>query len=1222
MAIELTTLLQYANNVGVSGQKDDKQIFISEQGDISGKSGLGFFKRHFSSSARMQENRATLQAFEEAISANPRYRTQLKSDQVARFFKTKHDQGTPLTARDVKVVRDMLEIEKVAEIGGELVELGLIPNLDATGFAWFCVGNGLSVGSPEGIKDALKTYYASQHLEAKARQTLLTAGVPRENLDAAMKVLQASSVWSSALDGAFEGDVSELTHDIIMTKFGSALEAASDLLGCMSGEKGMNSGFLMQMATSTGPQGISLFNGALEAIRGGAIVLEEGPRFMGSCLGENYDLSTPELLNNAIGKYCATFDAENRFISLAVSNGLPGGVGKALANNPEFKGRVGNALLVAFPPPGIPTREQVDSLIEKTATEFLAEKNDAIRGLLDLVGKTGDFNPTLVEVAGEITEQFICEMLNPLLAGPALVSHLLDPAKGTDPELVNLLENFQTALLSCQHTVEGEFGADELTKATERCLAVIMGARGADEDSLELLLAGVNRHFTVIGPSMDLLTRGLTANRLETSNLDVSSTSINYVQSIMGRMAGFAHSATTSPQRERLGIDENLSSFLRKLHADPGGKLYLVNVHQSVRAFALARGVDISQEGYEETNELAISEAKAFTGDGEHLVVTDLLRARSMAIAEEIGLTGFDPDNLDLVPLESTIARAVRNRFKELLNPAQARELAEQAIREHLQELKSTLDFITGLPTVRDPNVKGQFVITSAEKARLLRTIPGTPLRDPELIKTVLLEAQALEKHLRMLTVPGLGMDDIAESLMNISKAQMQFVDSFHGTDKVMLDEHHAAYRAALGLALDALQLGDDQTLALFNMVSGNNGLELRRGFASMVDLCKPPQQRQSSLLKGSMRALDHLCMLLGPRVGVKVKEENSYYTSTKMNIRDVPGVLFEKASSVLKLRSIDIPGYGALSMVSPKLSHEQWDTLMPILRTAGKSIEDPFLHEYALKMIAANARELLDAAEANRGKELSPAQIWQVVIGGKAPSGTTADNLGARMYQEATARILQRVQARNPDIPMEQTKPLVQFYLGRGIPFQTLYNAYQPGGRLGMADLRFGPPTPSSLSKYNLLNAYGLVTDWGRRGKSEDGNASTMTIHTGEGRGFQIEHRGVPEEENVPTNPIFVKIMESCRSICRSDLPFSRVMQSLSQAGTVHLRMLAENFPGLTLSEHSHFDSTVTPQPNGNIVVELANGPDDRPFGAHIQITVTPEGETTVTDIGVELRG
>ena len=114
-----------------------------------------------------------------------------------------------------------------------------------------------------------------------------------------------------------------------------------------------------------------------------------------------------------------------------------------------------------------------------------------------------------------------------------------------------------------------------------------------------------------------------------------------------------------------------------------------------------------------------------------------------------------------------------------------------------------------------------------------------------------------------------------------------------------------------------------------------------------------------------------------------------------------------------------------------------------------------------------------------------------------------------------------------------------------------------------------------------------------------------------------------MPLAENTPGNPIFATIMQRCRSICRSDLQFQRVMQCLSQAGTVHLRTLMEQMICVPQRlEHMHLDSTVTPKPNGDIVVKLANNADDRPFGAQIQITVTPAGETTVTDIGVELRG
>ena len=72
MAIELTALWQHADNIVGGNPRDDKQIFINDQGGIADRSGLGFFKRHFSSSARMEENHATLQAFWDAIAANPK----------------------------------------------------------------------------------------------------------------------------------------------------------------------------------------------------------------------------------------------------------------------------------------------------------------------------------------------------------------------------------------------------------------------------------------------------------------------------------------------------------------------------------------------------------------------------------------------------------------------------------------------------------------------------------------------------------------------------------------------------------------------------------------------------------------------------------------------------------------------------------------------------------------------------------------------------------------------------------------------------------------------------------------------------------------------------------------------------------------------------------------------------------------------------------------------
>ena len=1225
MALELTTLLQHANTVGAD-QADKQQIFINNQGDISGKTGLGFFKRHFSTSAKLEENRATLQAFQDAILADPRYHAQLGTEQVSRFFQTKHEQGAPLTAQDVQTVKTMLDIENATEIGIGLAESGLIPDLDALGFAWFCVGNGMNLDAPDGVKDALKTYYTHQHCDAAAKMALTAAGVSAEKLPAAMTLLKASSVWNSALSAAFASDLTELTHTGIINTFATNLEEATELLAYMSDKQEMSSSFLRETALSRGPQGISLFDGALEAVHGGAIAMAEGPIFIVACLMDNYDLRTPEGLHNAIGKYSAQMDSEARFTALARDNGLPEAVGRSLAYNPEFRGRLERALLEVSPPPAIPTREMIDALIEQTAAEFLVEKNEAIRGLLTLPGRVADFGPTLQAAVGQVDELFVCQVLNPLLAAPALLNHLLDPQKGPDATLLGHLEDFQTALVLCQHTSDRGFrGADELAVSTSKCLALALGSIDPDDETLALLFAGAHKNFSVIAPSLDSVSYNMSSGKLKTTNYTASNTGIHYTQSIIRRIAGFAHSNATQAQKEALGIEEDTSTYVYNMEfAEDEQRLPLNQIHQSVRAFAQAHGVSIIQSRYRETEDLGNAEAIAFTEMNGRPAVTELLRTRANAIAAEIGLTNFNPADLDSERTGALIARAVREKNQELLTPAQARELSEQAIREHLQELKPTMDFIASLPTAQDPDSEAQFVVTPAEKQSLLRTIPGSPLRDPELIKATLLESRALMTPLQDLVVPGLRADDMYAPLMSISSIHIKAINPFEAQRKAA-NEVYGAYKTALSLALDALQLRPDQNVALFDLVSGEAGQEVVHSIAGLITSSEFETQATGKYrgpLMGCTMAMDNLRVIMGPRVGVQVAEDPlGIVDEHNRNIRDIPGALFDAAKIALRFRSTDLPGHAALARLSPALTHDQWDTLMPIMQMAGMSIKDDYDHDAALNMVAANARELLAAADANRGRPLSPAQIWQTILGDRAPGDITANNLGARMYATATERIYQRIEAAFPD-QARGLKDLTPIPLGSGIPFQTIYNAYLPGAKIGMEDLRFAQGGLSTLRNYGPDEAYGLTTDWGRRAPSADGTPSLMTIHTSASGGAAIAHRPIPHEENMPENPIFVKIIENCRSISRSDLQFRRVMQSLSQASTVQLRMLSEYLPGFQLSEHSHFDSTVMPQPNGDIIVRLANAPNDRPFGAHIEITVSPNGESAVTDIGLETRG
>jgi hypothetical protein len=1209
MAVQLTTLLQHANTVGAGPQADDKPIFINKRGDISGQSGLGFFQRHFSSSARTAENRASLDAFHSALMENEGYRSQLENGQgdVARFFQTKHEQGTPLTAREVRQVKTMLEMENAGNVGRELAGSGVIHEQGATSFAWFCVGKGLSVDSPEQTKAALKEYLANQ-FEGTARTALSNAGLKPDNLEAALQVLKGSSAWTSALDSALAGDLRELTGEVIQSRFAPALKEAVNLLNDLTDLHGMTGSQLARMASPAGESDLARFNGTLEAIHSGAIAPEESSWFFNHCSTNKNSLSTPELLNAAILTYHSENAAEEILARMAADNGLPAEAGQALSYSPDFRARLSADLSEAFPPPATPSRQEVAKVVDGTAAVFLVDKNESIQGLLALAGNSG------------LDEKQICEILPTLLKGGELLDHLLDPGKGPDHDLIKLIRDFRSAAAFCAYaTTKKDVGADEIGGVMEKAIPVMLQARGVSDPGA--LLEQANKHFPTICHGLDAMMDGLDAGRLSynlNEDFDAYSALMRTTDTIKS-VAGYIYSAVSPQQREALGIIGNEEEFLNSFANPPGN----MEIHQSVRAFGATLGVNVAQVPYRETEALAQSEALAFSGTAEQPVVTPLLQDLAATIAGEIGLDHFNPADLDPVAVGTRISSALLQRSGALLSPAEGRAVSEQALREHLQELKPAVDYITALPTERTPGVQGEFVVTREEKDRLLRIIPGSPLRSPELIRAVLAEARNIRGPLRKLATPDLDVGKMAEHLMLIGDGHLAAIGPFDG-QSALQGEVSGAFRAVLALGLDGLDLGPSRERALYDLIAGEKGQQLGNACVALGEQCAerkvPDAGRRHAEQRCVMAAMDNLRMLLGPRVGEQVEEDPFYYNSDQMDVRDIPAGVLAANGFLIQPNALSVDL--ALAMVAPKLTHAEWDTLMPILQTVDRSISDTFDNPITLKMVAANARELLAATEANRGMPLSPEQIWQVVIGGRAPQGLSSDNLGTRMFAEAEERLYQRAHALNPNTTPGEAKPLICGSLGQGIPFQTLYNAYQPQGHLGLQDMRFGPPSPSSLTDYTEDNAYGLVTDWLRRKDSPSGVPSLMTIADREGNGVAIPHLSIPAEENVPANPIFVKIMEQCGNISQSPLQFQRVMQCLSQAGTIHLRILAEKFPGLSLDEHSHMDSSVKAQPNGDVVVELRNGPDDRPFAAHIQFTVTPQGETTITDLSVQLRG
>ncbi len=1226
MAIQLTNLLQHANTVGAGGH-GDQQIHIREDGSISERSGLGFFKRMFSSSAKTQENQASLQAFRQAIANDPTYAAQLESEQVATFFRDKQAAGTPLTAKDVQTVQQMLDLNHAQDVGHELAgtQLG---ELDATGFAWFCVGKGLTLNSPDEIKDALKSFFAEQDSDRQGMAALREAGVPDKFIAATLATLKASSAWSAALDHAFAGDLGDLTKEGMEAAFREGLGEAINVIDKLIVDVHAFPSFFTDMVKGREPSGISLFNGTMEAVRSGAITDAEAGRFLKSCKAEQCDLRTPQLLTDAIGKFCIKEDSEIIFTKLAEDNGFPAQVGKSLAHNPEFIARAQQALTESFPPPAIPSREDIQETIDQTAAVFLVDKNETIREFLAMAGKTDVDSPILGKLDKPLTEQSIGEMLNALLSGQALLETMLEPDAAPDLDMLTKIVDHLDSIYSCRFAVEGEFGASEAATFFTNSLSVVLAMRGDDAEGLESLGEFVRDKLVIVGTGLKTLTAGLLGNDIKAVDVGTAADAATHAQGAVRELGKAVYQMLDDEQKAELGFDSDPEKFIMGMEFGPGNTVLPERtMHQSVRDFALTLGVKIGSVGYMETHALAEAEADAFTGNGSNPEVTELLRTRSAVIAGELGIEGLDTRTLDPATLGSDIERAVRGKDAQRLTPAQAREVSEQVIREHLQALKPTLEFIRDLPTVADPEQPGQFVVSPQEKQLLMQIIPNTPLRDPALIKAMVTEARAVRTPLDHLKTPGMEAKDIAPLVMKISATNMKLIGGFKAEGKVA-DEVYGAYGAALRLALGTLDLTPAEKLNIFEAVSGEEGIAVGRGLTAVADLCEERRAvladrgvKKNTVL-GAVSAMNNLRMILGPEVGAVAEDDPFYYGQQRMGITAVPPYILTAVDSNGGPSFADMPAVHALGLVSPKLSRGEWNQLVPLMEGITTGFSDPYEMKCAVKMVAANSRELLAAIEANGGRPLSPAQIWQTVIGGKAPSSVNAGNLGPAMLRKATEMLMPRVLAVVPELPFG-CESMVQYCLGRGLPFQTLYNAYQPGGRVSLEDIRqAGIYELSALLNYDPENAYGLVTDFARRGRDRDGTASLMTIESPDGSGFAVAHRPIPETENKPDNPIFGKIMGSCRALCRSDLQFRRVMQSLSQASTANLRMLSEVFFGTGTSEHGYFNSTVKSLPSGDVVVELTNGEDTRPFGAHIKMVITPEGKSSITEMDLEFRG
>ncbi|MFR9039442.1 MAG: hypothetical protein ACLVIW_06895, partial [Bilophila wadsworthia] len=151
MPVSLQQFFNSANAVG-----DSASLFLQNGGESVGDTSSLHGIHKLSRSAKAEENRATVTAFLNALDQSPQFRN-INAD-MRGMLNAKLEGGKPLTAEDVKLVRDSVLYDEALAAGHQLVDGNALPAGHATSFAQFALVRNLDLGSPQGQRDAVRTY--------------------------------------------------------------------------------------------------------------------------------------------------------------------------------------------------------------------------------------------------------------------------------------------------------------------------------------------------------------------------------------------------------------------------------------------------------------------------------------------------------------------------------------------------------------------------------------------------------------------------------------------------------------------------------------------------------------------------------------------------------------------------------------------------------------------------------------------------------------------------------------------------------------------------------------------------------------------------------------------------------------------------------------------------------------------------------------------------------
>lgn len=1230
MPIDANTFFQHA-----AALSDSTKLYVSQdEMSVENRSGLHGLKK-LSVSARRAENAAAAAAFLNSVLNDRRYME--FAAEVRAPLEKLINEGKPLTAGQVKQTRLAMEVAKAVKLGKELAEAHKIPQGHGTSFGQFAVMRGHALNAPDEIRQAVKDYYLCE--VAPKRLSFFTAlpdlGSVKKN-DAAQRIL-SNHCGPILGDSGFVGrtldkmlaDFDSFSADDFMMSYVNENKALLNMLHDLPEDF---ADALKNVRTAG-----SLLNALIEAepfIGSGRF-----KAFVGYALGTEVSLNTEADRVHAVKGFMTEILGTKAAEPVMERYNFPKEFAAAIGHNPKVAERANEIVTELAGGGQIPAEDQSNEALTRAVEEFIEENKALLSEFLQMAE-----NPP-VEIDPPLTPAAMSRYLNIMLAGDVVLEPLLNDSAEINDEFMQKLADYADAVNSAAHSIKGDFGSSDASVFAADSIKLLLARRGLEPVQYNEVLARTVNKFGKLACEVQSL-NSLAAGGLGGARgmkffgigmgiyraLEGHAKALISLMSHEQRVAFNLEEAQSAAPGDRDAVERNGRLFEDFLEKNFQRNVKPENFSPALRAFAENYGMRIPQPAAPADPNQAAQELAAANRELGKAVFSAYI-ANTGRIAEEVpqafldvfasasqkhNLEGIDPHAIAVSAFSEAVGDAVNKAVSEAaeqgksIDTAVLHRLAETEITKGLLELKAVLEQIDNLPEQTDLSAKGlQFneqnepLFSAAEKVLLKECVVSSGMRDLKAITDFALGAKEIGIALKDMSSPDPSGMQLAQSARSLAQKYYDVRKSLPENFAGVQDSCKFMINAALKQANLSEQNMQDLAENL------NSGLA-RRVAGSFLWLLK--EKNLSAAENETVLALAESLTQLRSAVTLETKgnaklDPQFYYSYEVTHPSQVPagesiGCMRELSSFAgRKISNTE----RVLAMHIPPFSKEEWDFLSSaadnLLESAGRHRFKSFIPN----MVASASDELFRAMAANKGKPLSPKQLWECLIGGKAPSDLNKENAGAVIIGSFTDKYMKLQKAADPSASKETILQNTMLNFNLGVSPKKMLELTKPGASLSLADIR-ADMSMSSLRDITEDNAFGLVTDFRR----QDFNA-LLSFKSSNGDTLSVHPHFIDDNSNNPDYPLFKDIIAKVGGMTHSYGQMRRVLQAFSQASLVMARMYSTLFFGGQYSEHGNSIMEAAEQADGTVIMDIRSD-SAASLAFHIQMKIETDGSHKIT--------